>query len=1353
MYIFLKYFMVFTLFVLFTACSDNSNEQKQKKAAHVYGTLPQGDVKVSIARDTNRDGYVDNEEFSHPLFASSFQNHYTVTDINTSVLHAIRFSRSGSAPITQNLVAGTQEINIDKFLTQYSTSLSLAELKEGDVLFFTLRKEGEIYSAVSSFNAPTDTQKDGVYFQVQILSDALEKKYEHIKAVFDVQLDPRTQGVQYENDSLFGLEISKQINYVLLDENNQSVKLKTAPTEIFNGVDSHELLAFEGQWKQSDTTAIQPRRSLIAARKVELSKESTVCIEASIGQGGEIKSLDEVQIDAIGQIHLREILADGESFELYGDPDKYTFSAKTRYISNVQESFTLEPSQQSGCDFEAKITFTNLYIQALNVHADTNGTYSLEDGYIWLHNNDYSFYSYAYLNATGDATFYVAPNNSYTLHYKNTQIDIGPNQREVTLNYIDTPPIVYSYFTKEDGELFETLNVITLDNDPLLDIEVMQGDIPLQHKSLEQSNEYSLWRFDINATVIGDNTFDIKVKDAHNESSSQVERNIPNFLPEILSVTLTDKYANVFDLNDTLYNTDYNLVITTTPDKNGHIVKTWGSLVPNSVYKDSMLTFPSGSHTLYINAYDGYETIVTKYDILVESSLEVHKINLSELPNKIHYGTYEFYVLAEDMYDENLTYEWIINNEVVSTDANLTITFEQEKDITIACNVSNTQNTISAHRSTHIYYPKPFITKGLQNKQTTEPTTFTIDAYHELEYPLNYEWKLDGTKVGTSKTYYHVPQDDAEHTLTCTVSNRYKSVETSAKIGETLTPKDLIIDTFPGNQVVIYNDDMNITDVYRADSTGQVTHSTTKSYINFAVILDQNSSVSKEMFFKFIAGTNRYLNSMSDTSNIYYTYLCEFYTGKLPTSISVGDDDNDDGFLDIDEVYLAGLEKFDSNQNGKIELGELSFDSTSNNEPVSFDVELKKDVFKSFINMQYPISKYIYKDDTFMSVIDSYIYKKNGRFVDNKKYEEVLCQRNTTYIDVIVKNMEFDLFVDTLNTLIFEPANTSRTEYSLTENEVLDNKTLSCETSNGSSSDYECTYRVYAHEIKLNGLSNYGFTIGYSGKYFYVNDVQPFSTIEIDYSDLKDLNYQVATSSNETLATQVISDGIYTVLSDSSSRGFKTFTDSEPYNLNHYWFSMNKSYYGDDGHIEYDESAGVTRVTNNSRPEYLDLFQSFQSEEQGIDSSDIKKFYKTHLDDLFYIDGASLSGINFVTYEYRLACQDTSYVEIAINLPNEYYESEPSQRFIGFYDLDTNKSIETLLPNEMVQNLEKVYAKRDEAFSECQDMKHFRLLQLKGYSSFERDAIIEELQIKQLYQLPRLQKSYYEFSNDYNYPN
>ena len=256
-----------------------------------------------------------------------------------------------------------------------------------------------------------------------------------------------------------------------------------------------------------------------------------------------------------------------------------------------------------------------------------------------------------------------------------------------------------------------------------------------------------------------------------------------------------------------------------------------------------------------------------------------------------------------------------------------------------------------------------------------------------------------------------------------------------------------------------------------------------------------------------------------------------------------------------------------------------------------------------------------------------------------------------------------------------------------------------------------------------------------------------------DYADMKDLDFETALNTqNGSIYTQIVDDGIHTISSGDALRGVFRNAMGVPYYLNNYWFSMQRDITTNPGDIEYDESSAFALVSNDSLPYYLELSRDFQAEKANLEASDIATFYQPYLDDMFYVSGASASDVNFVTYEYRLACQDASYVEIAVNLPNEYYRSDSSQRFIGFFDLDTNKSIQTLLPNEIVQDLEKVYVNRDEGLIGCQDMKHFRLLQLKEYTPFERDAIIEELKTRPLYQFPRLQKSYYEFSDDYNYP-
>ena len=260
--------------------------------------------------------------------------------------------------------------------------------------------------------------------------------------------------------------------------------------------------------------------------------------------------------------------------------------------------------------------------------------------------------------------------------------------------------------------------------------------------------------------------------------------------------------------------------------------------------------------------------------------------------------------------------------------------------------------------------------------------------------------------------------------------------------------------------------------------------------------------------------------------------------------------------------------------------------------------------------------------------------------------------------------------------------------------------------------------------MKPSGLSNYGVILGDTKKFLYLNNITPFSLLTYDYADMKDLDFETALNTqNGSIYTQIVDDGIHTISSGDALRGVFRNAMGVPYYLNNYWFSMQRDITTNPGDIEYDESSAFALVSNDSLPYYLELSRDFQAEKANLEASDIATFYQPYLDDMFYVSGASASDVNFVTYEYRLACQDASYVEIAVNLPNE-----------------------------IAQDLEKVYVNRDEGLIGCQDMKHFRLLQLKEYTPFERDAIIEELKTRPLYQFPRLQKSYYEFSDDYSYP-
>ncbi len=1593
----LNYSFITIIAFLLSACfnsSETSIKPLKRSAISVYGLLPEGETIVTLAKDADGNGYVDDVEFAHPLYMSTFQKHYTLSDIKSDVLYAIRFEQNGFAPITHDLAAGSQNIDIETFIPQYRTTLQLPKSSDTSPLIFELIQTPQGFEANSGIkNAETSES----YFRIEIPRTSLKYDYHSITAIFDTQRDPRTEGIQYDSNQTYGFYDGKQINYTLLDENNQTIELTTTPVETFGNLPEQPVYAFEGHWKHSYETTPQSRRSLMVARTIDLSSRFTVCVEASIEEGGESKPLDEMQIDAYGPAHLRALLGNGESFEGYGNVLEYSFSAKTRYVPGAIQPFTPKTSQKSGCDYEATLAFTNPYTRALHVHADTNGSYSLQDGYIWIHTDDYSFYSYAYLDASGDATMFVEPNTEYQLHYKNTQATIGANQNEISLTYLDTPPLIYHYFTKEAEALFETLNVIALDDNPLLDINVTQDAFHLDYNHLEQNNEYHFWRFDINATMVGSNVFGIKVQDNHNSVMSQTELYIPNYPPEILLVTLTDKYGEIFDLNDTLYDTDYNLTITTAPDKNGHSVKTWGSFKSNSPYNDSKsISFSSGIRTLYLNADDGYETVRNSHvlsiepyvlisgannlyprvsymgennsyyfqvsdpygdllhyqwfinntlvsedvnlsyifsqlgdynltcivsnryksvskeakisvypspititatnisnetvyigtnktyyiqnnnpygrplhykwfidnvlvseeetftynfelqgghsligsvsdgftengsvgfihivpkpiviedhnilnsniafqdsktffvdainpyndplhyqwyvnDVLVsEDEAYTHTFNqigdtsiackvsnqysvvtkvatfsvdyaapeiidLSQLPPELLYGTYEFYVVADDMYDENLTYEWLINNNVVSTDTNFTQHFEQDEDIILTCNVSSSYKTTTVSRATHVYYPKPVITKALENTQKAGPVTFNVTAYHELPYTLSYEWLLDGTGVASSQTYDYTPQDNAEHNLTCKVSNLYKSVYTSATIGTTLTPKNLVIDTLPGNHVVIYDDDMNITHDYIADDNGTVSHATTKSHINFAVVANDNTVLSEDMFFKLVARDHPclyYASALPVNFNATAPHLRTIPNFYIDNTFDL----DSDGYFDKAEIFQFGLETFDINHNDKIELGEIYF-STDGGDKNLFAIDAR-------INMHYPVETYRFQENRFMDLVNAYVYRANLGFFPQYQNEQLSCGVNQSYVDITVTGMPDELYPQE-NFVQTNPSFLPRNSLELPSDEII--SVTSNSVSSEPATDYNITYRTYSFTKNDKDLTNFGLILSNASMY-YIVDINTTLTpnLSIAYDDLMDMNTVDISplDSYDYLDSLFFHNGQSVLSSLSSYRQrasisqFYTATNNQ---YSNYLLAYATSTIGDDFEYLYNLDYGYSLTQQTS---FSTLANSvFATKEENYPSEEsLTPFFKRRYEELYAVDFSDTTEeVDLVRYQYQLTDGYTAYASVQVNYPNEYVENK---RFIGFIRMDNNESFSSLLPQALQEEAERFFAITNTTASRPYFNEKLQLIDLKNFGPNDRDNIIKLMEEKEVETLQRRESTFYNYDQEYDY--
>ncbi len=1629
--------LLFLATLLLTACFDNANtsrtyhEALTRNSISVHGNLPAGDTAVIIAKDGNNDGYVDDNEFTAPLFSAMFQNHYTVSDIQSKGLYAIRFEQEGFAPITYDLVAGSQKIDMSDFKPLYSATCNLKDIPDNAPITFDLVQNGSNFIAQRSDNSDTITP----YFRLEIPRDAIPQTYQNISVVFDTQLDPRTQGY----------EVHEHVNYTLYDEQNNTIHLTKTPLETFGNLATEATYAFNRA----------ATRSVLAARKVDISDHHSVCINATIVTDSEAKALDELQIDAYGPAHLRAVLGDGEMFEVYGDPANYNFSVQTRYVPNATQTFEVSTSSQAGCEYEASLTFNNPYTRALHVHADTNGSYSLQDGYVWIHNEDYSFYSYAYLDALGDATFYVAPNTAYSLHYKSTQIAVGADQNEAVFDYVDTPPLLYHYFTKESDDLFETLNVIALDDSAWLDINVTQKTLELQHNALEQKNDYHLWRFNVNATMVGNNIFGIKVQDEHNSVTSEAELYIPNYPPEILSVTLTDKYGDVFDLNDTLYDTDYNLTIVTAPDKNGHSIQAWGSFNPNSAYSDqNHFSLSSGTRTFYIKATDAYDTVTQTYNLniepyilsvgasnianetlyfgdsktyyfeashpydealqyrwyindtlvstdanftytptqisdvniscsifnhyksytkqaslhivpkelilgstnvynnsadfnttntyyfsvtdpygealhyqwfiddvlvsedenltytftqlgdhnftctvsnrytttskkvkitvqyqqivvtqsnvqsvrvyagesqtyyatttnpyhsslyyqwyidnvlvsedetytydynalgthtirakisdgytsvqishnvfveakpiviedhnifeeevqlgtsrtyylnatnpysgalqykwyvndvlvseseeftytfeqlgkfevscevsnqyetitqsaLIDANYEAPKIiDLSELPPELLYGNYTFYVVAEDMQDDNLTYEWLINGQVVSTDTNFTKSFNQDEELTLTCNVTNDYLTTTISRATRIYYPTPIITKGLENTQTSDATTFNVEAYHDLAYALTYEWLLDGSVVSNAETFEYTPQDALEHSLTCKVSNLYKSAETSATIGQSLTPQDLVIDTFPGNHVVIYDDDMNVTHDFIADESGTVRYSTSKSHVNFAVILDRNATISKEMVFKFTVG--KYWDAD----------ICDFYAGKMLADRYPSADSNSDGYVDADEIYSARVDGLDTNGNGKIEMGEIP---ESHSEGEIFLVN-PLDVQ---INMHYPVTRYTYKDKAFMHVMDAYIHSGNMRFFNQSEYEKLKCGLEQSYVDITVTGMPSEL-TSTSNFVYLVPEFMNFDALNLPENEIID--------SVHGADDYNVTYRTYAFSKQDNGLIDFGLILDNSSMY-YVTDINTTTTtnLTVSYDELKTMTQASGwlSAPHSNIYSTLIHDG------QSTRSNYAEYTLDASNNFlladNTLMGGLNFDYlYNLDSGFSLAQQTSFETVANSTW-----FFQDDYTLSEATSLLNLKPFYVKNYAQLYYVDEDNIENVDFVTYQYQLTNDTTVYASIQVNYPNEYFDAG---RFIGFTKLDNNETFSSLLPASLKEKANAFFSITDTAANRPYFNEKLQLLDFKDYTPSDRDALIQVLENQTIETMQRKESTFYNYDGEY----
>lgn len=404
-------------------------------------------------------------------------------------------------------------------------------------------------------------------------------------------------------------------------------------------------------------------------------------------------------------------------------------------------------------------------------------------------------------------------------------------------------------------------------------------------------------------------------------------------------------------------------------DKSGYLTYSW--------YANDILVGSTNTLAYTFQTKEPYTikcVITNEAGISIETAKDtnilnsVYIVDISEIQNKTLMGNYTFTVKAADALGTDLNYSWVVNGVEKSTSPTLDISFLQDGEIiNIKCLVSNINGNASYEKSTEIYYPEPIILSGLQNLSMAQGDSkkLYVQAINTNEInndSLQYKWYVDNVLMQSAliegEWYTYTQTDDTEHTLKCEVSNSYKSISTQARVGN-ISATSTVIKSLEGNQIKIYDED--VITVYDVNSSGQVEHAGTASNINVSSQFTKETVLTPLLFSrlllhpvvntKILVDERRIaVNNFSSYSRVLENNYPNLYRNRTDiTTMMQNADTNQDQYVDVDEIYIAGVSIYDINGDNKIQMKELrTYDDT--NVTLNFAI-FRKDISETLVNL------------------------------------------------------------------------------------------------------------------------------------------------------------------------------------------------------------------------------------------------------------------------------------------------------------------------------------------------------------------------------------------------------------------
>ena len=320
------------------------------------------------------------------------------------------------------------------------------------------------------------------------------------------------------------------------------------------------------------------------------------------------------------------------------------------------------------------------------------------------------------------------------------------------------------------------------------------------------------------------------------------------------------------------------------------------------------------------NTYRSVETsaLITPEYGVPELHAPLKDINISFGQTKI------FDVEAFNPEEDPLLYSWYINNILVSHAQTFSYTSKYNERFILTCKVENRYQSIESSSVVISVYFEPIITQNIQSLYMlpNQSTTFRVNATDPQNDLLTYQWYIDGTERGTGKSFeYTADAEIKTHAIWCKVSNKHKSVYAKASIA--VTDSEVVtITTLPNAYVLLYDNDMNITSESQADINGIALIPTEENTITLGIVFGGDTVLDKTALHQFFIEQvikedhNSHCPSFNliNANKDYAPYL------KLDEIAAFKGNDN---YLNSTELYQAILYNFDSNNDQKLQFGEL----------------------------------------------------------------------------------------------------------------------------------------------------------------------------------------------------------------------------------------------------------------------------------------------------------------------------------------------------------------------------------------------------------------------------------------------